>query len=340
MQEHLSSSRSIANPVLKTIADFPYVLTYVVSTVGEPDRRDTMDDSRFEEHFDHTRSRLDAIAEDIEHLAERGGKNMGESFDSGMLAGLLSKQGIDPGIVAMLNEKSKDGSWGDGGMLIVLFLILILGFGNGGGFFGRGGQGDVAGVDRTVVNEANYSRMLDAIGGNREAISQLAQTLNCDVNAVQTALAGVDKQLAVNQGSIINAIQSCCCNVRQEVAQSQNAIQSQLSKCCCDTNLNIERQGCQTRSDIQDTRFLIQATASAQDNLVQGLFNAQNQYLADQFCQIKSREDQREIQALRDRLAEQRDTANTLAILNAIQNKDVVSGTFNTTAATFTGNLS
>lgn len=104
--------------------------------------------------------------------------------------------------------------------------------------------------------------------------------------------------------------------------------------------LRIERQGCQTRADIQDTRYLIQATASAQDNLLQGLFNSQNQYLAQQFCDIKSREDQREIQALRDKLAEQRDTANTLAILNAIQNKDVLSGSYDTTAKTFTGNLS
>lgn len=295
--------------------------------------------SDMSKHIAYTREKLDEIGCDMHRLMKMEEKEMTEGFDSGMLTGLLSKQGIDPGIVAMLNDRRDRGDWGgDGGMLILLFLIILMG-GNG-GFWNRNAENGVAGVDRTVVNEANYSRMLDAIGGNREAVAQLAQTLNCDSNAIQSALAGVDKQLAVNQGSIINAIQSCCCNIRTEVQQTQNAIQSQLASCCCDTNRNIERQGCQTRADIQDTRFLIQATASAQDNLVQGLFNAQNQYLADQFCQIKSREDQREIQALRDKLAEQRDSANTLAILNAIANKDVVSGTFNTTAATFQGNLS
>ncbi|DBA35585.1 TPA_asm: hypothetical protein vir335_00029 [Classicovirus victor] len=296
--------------------------------------------SDMEKHIAYTREKLDEIGCDMHRLMEMEEEEMTEGFDSGMLTGLLSKQGVDPGIVAMLNDRRDRGDWGDGGMLILLFLIILMG-GNG-GFWNRNAENGVAGVDRTVVNEANYSRMLDAIGGNREAISQLAQTLNCDTNAVQTALAGVDKQLAVNQGSIINAIQSCCCNIRTEVQATQNAIQSQMAKCCCDTNLNIERQGCQTRADIQDTRFLIQATASAQDNLVQGLFNAQNQYLADQFCQIKSREDQREIQALRDKLAEQRDTANTLAILNAIQGKDAISfqGTAGSTAFTGTGSLS
>lgn len=296
--------------------------------------------SDMEKHIAYTREKLDEIGCDMHRLMEMEEEEMTEGFDSGMLTGLLSKQGVDPGIVAMLNDRRDRGDWGDGGMLILLFLIILMG-GNG-GFWNRNAENGVAGVDRTVVNEANYSRMLDAIGGNREAISQLAQTLNCDTNAVQTALAGVDKQLAVNQGSIINAIQSCCCNIRTEVQATQNAIQSQMAKCCCDTNLNIEKQGCQTRADIQDTRFLIQATASAQDNLVQGLFNAQNQYLADQFCQIKSREDQREIQALRDKLAEQRDTANTLAILNAIQGKDAISfqGTAGSTAFTGTGSLS
>lgn len=273
-------------------------------------------------------------------LKALGSEKMGESFDSGLLAGMLNRQGIDPGIVAMLNDRRDRGDWGDGGMLILLFLIILMG-GNG-GFWNRNNADGVAGVDKTVVNEANYSRMLDAIGGNREAIAGLAQSLNCDVNSIQMALAGVDKQLAVNQGSIINAIQSCCCNVRTEIMQSQNAIQSQLSSCCCDTNRNIERQGCQTRADIQDVRYLIQATQSAQDNLIQSQFASQNAYLADQFCQIKSREDAREIQALRDRLAEQRDSANTLAILNAIANKDAIafSGTAGTTAFTGTGTLS
>ena len=276
------------------------------------------------------------MIEDIGHDTDSiikmlGSEKMGESFDTGALMGMLANKGVDPGIIAMLNDCKEKGSWGDGGMLIVLFLILILGFGGNGGFFGRGQAGEVAGVDRTVVNEANYSRMLDAIGGNREAISQLAQTLNCTQGQITAALAGVDKQIAVNQGSIINAVQSCCCN-----------IQGKIQDCCCQTNLNIERQGCQTRADIQDVRFLIQSTASAQDNLLQSLINSQNQYLANEFCAIKSREDAREIQSLRDKLSEQRDNANTLAILNAIANKDAIAfqGTAGATAFTGTGSLS
>lgn len=291
---------------------------------------ETHDDMTSHQRWEH--GMIEDIGHDTDSIIKMlGSEKMGESFDTGALMGMLANKGVDPGIIAMLNDCKEKGAWGgDGGMLVILFLILIMGFGGGSGFFG-GANRDVAGVDRTVVNEANYSRMLDAIGGNREAISQLAQTLNCTQGQITSALAGVDKQIAVNQGSIINAVQSCCCN-----------IQGKIQDCCCQTNLNIERQGCQTRADIQDVRYLVQSTASAQDNLMQSMFSAQNAYLADQFCQIKSREDQREIQSLRDKLSEQRDNANTLAILNAIANKDAISfqGTAGATAFTGTGSLS
>ena len=131
--------------------------------------------SDMEKHIAYTREKLDEIGCDMHRLMEMEEEEMTEGFDSGMLTGLLSKQGVDPGIVAMLNDRRDRGDWGDGGMLILLFLIILMG-GNG-GFWNRNAENGVAGVDRTVVNEANYSRMLDAIGGNREAISQLAQTL-------------------------------------------------------------------------------------------------------------------------------------------------------------------
>lgn len=268
--------------------------------------------------------------EDISHdtdaiLKMVGGNEKMESYDSGLLAGMLSKQGIDPGVLALLDRDRNNGALGDNG-LVLLFLILLLGGRNG---FGFGGADGVAGVDRTVVNEANYSRLLDAIGGNREAIAGLAQALNCDMNSIQNALCGVDKQLAVNQGSIINAIQSCCCN-----------LQSKIDECCCRTNHNIERVGCDLRQGQQETRFLISNQFAAQTQLMQQLACDNRAYLADQFCQIKMREDQREIQSLRDKLQDAKSDARMVAILAAVNGKDTVSGTLNTTAGTWQGNIS
>lgn len=112
-----------------------------------------------------------------EILKKLEGVKMGEGFDTGALMGMLANKGIDPGVVAMLNDRCRDGNWNEGGGIwIVLLFLFLLGIGGGNGFFGRNGfAGDagVAGVDRTVVNEANYSRLLDAIGtqGTRQEMA-------------------------------------------------------------------------------------------------------------------------------------------------------------------------
>lgn len=288
------------------------------------------------------------ILKDISHdtdtiLDKMEDMNMGSGFDSGMLTGLMANRGVDPNIVAMLNDRCRDGNWGwgDGGMLTLLFLIILLGGRNG---FGAGlDSAGVAGVDRTVVNEANNSRLLDAIsttGARQEAAIQgLATALNCDVQAIQGALCGIDKALAVNQGSIINAIQSCCCNIRTEILQSQNALQSQIAKCCCDTNLNIERTGNGLMNEIQQTRFQIQTTDAATRQFIQQAFCDQNAYLAQQFCDIKIREDQREIQSLRDKLEQARTEAQTAVLLSAVNGTKCFNGRFDTTTSTICGSV-
>ena len=274
-----------------------------------------------------------------EILRKLEGVKMGEGFDTGALMGMLANKGIDPGIVAMLNDRCRDGNWNEGGGIwIVLLFLFLLGIGGGNGFFGRNGfAGDagVAGVDRTVVNEANYSRLLDAIGtqGTRQdmAMQGLAQTLNCDVDSIKSALFSIVKDLEVNQCSIINSLQSCCCN-----------LQGKIQECCCETNRNIERQACQTRADIQDVRFLISSSQAAQDNLIQSQFAAQNAYLADQFCQIKMRELETTNQRLRDDLFRQSQQSQTAQIIQAIRGMDTIafSGTAGATAVTGTGTIS
>ena len=285
---------------------------------------------------------LKDISCDTDRLLEMmEGNKMGEGFDTGALMGMLANKGVDPGIVAMLNDRCRDGEWGgQGGIWIVLLFLFLLGIGGGNGFFGnRNGFDGVAGVDRTVVNEANYSRLLDAVGtnGTRQemAIQSLAQTLNCDCNSIKSALCSIDKELAVNQGSIVNAIQSCCCN-----------ISNQIQNTSCATQRAIENQGSQTRELLQDNRFLIQSTSAAQNNLIQGLFCQQNQLITDKFNALELRDLQRDldnknamINDLKFQLSQEQQTT---ALLTAIRgmNDITFSGTAGATAINGTGTIS
>lgn len=285
-----------------------------------------------ENHIKETHAMLCDIEKDVHKLIDRGDGDMGENFDSGMLAGLLSKQGVDPGIVAMLNDRTRDGNWGDGGgcWIILLFLFLL---GMGGNGWGRNGFNNVDGVDRTVVNEANYSRMLDAIGGNREAISQLAQTLNCDCNTVQSALAGVDKQLAVNQGSIINAVQSVGCQ-----------LQSSIDACCCRQTAALDRAACGINANIQESRYNTASQFAAQTALLQAQHCETINTMNTRFAELEMRDLQRsldqknaEINDLKLQVSQTAQTAQIIAAING-RNSVAVNGTLNTTAGTWTGN--
>lgn len=280
------------------------------------------------EHFQYAHDKLASIDDKV-------GK-MTDSFDSGALMGMLANKGVDPGLIALMKDRTASGWGADGGIWLILLFLFLLG-GNGFGFGGRGNA-------PSEFNQANYSALYDAIttNGTRQdaAISQLAQNLNVDNTAIQSALAAVDKQIAVSQGDIKSAIQSCCCNVRTEM-QSLNA----ASNLQAATNHDAVMQGIldakyHITERTADTNTLIGEKFAEQTLQIQKAFAEQNSYLAEQFCGIKNREDARAIQDLRDKLNEQRQQANTLAIINSIQTQRLAaSGILDTTAGTWSGNI-
>lgn len=284
---------------------------------------------------------IDDIGHDTDALIKMlGGKQMGESYDSGVLAGMLSNRGVDPGLIAMLRDNNGFGG-GSGGLLFLLFLVILMGNGSWGGFNGGG----LNGVDRTVINEGNFNQLMTAISSSGQAqtaaVQTLANNLNTDTSAITTALAGVDKQIAVNQGSIINAIQSCCCNIRTELQSVGAATQLATERGFNAQNgiLNAGFNGLQNQAS--QIAFAQAQGASQNTQQIINAISGQTQLIQDEFCALRNREDAREIQILRDKLAEQRDQSNLAMILAAIRNKDTIAttvqGTLDTTAGTFTG---
>ena len=296
-----------------------------------------MDEIDLNTHHAVVMDKLNEIDEDTDCILHKIGEDhMTSDFDSGALMGMLANKGVDPGVIAMLENCKRDGNWGDNGMLIVLFLILILGFGgNGGGFFGNRNNCAEAGIDKTIFNQSNFDILNSAIntaGARQEmAIQSLANNLNCDVNSIKSALCGLDKQLAMTNGSVINAIQSCCCNIGNQIQSTS-----------CATQRAIENQGCMTREAINGLSFQFQTADAATRQLIQQCCCDMTNAMSAGFNAIQLREDQREIQQLRDEVQRQRENANTALILQAIQNKDAItfSGTAGATAFTGTGSLS
>ena len=198
------------------------------------------------------------------------------------LAPMLQNRGIDPSVLALM--KDNDGFGGNGGWWIWIFFLAMMwgGWGGRGGF----GNGDGTGFLASQLNN-DYGRdvLLQAINGNATAISQLATTLNCDINAVQAALTSLGTQVqavgntvGLSGQQIINAIQA-----------GNASIASQLASCCCDVKGAISTQGYENRLATIDQTATLAAKIDAQTAMIN-----------DKFCALEMREMQNKIDALRD----------------------------------------
>lgn len=190
-----------------------------------------------------------------------------------------SKGSLDPNtLLAMMSNNG--GFGGNGGWMWIIFLFFLYGW-RGNGFFGNGSNG----LGNELNNDFGRDLLLQAINGNGNAISALSTTLNCDINAVQTAInavqssvASVGNQVGMSGMQVINAIQS-----------GNQTLASQLAQCCCDNKLLVTTQGYENR-----------IANAEQTALLGGKIDQQTTVINDKFCQLEMREMQNKIDSLRE----------------------------------------
>ena len=173
------------------------------------------------------------------------GDNGGSKFDvTAMLPGLCGYRGVDPNVLAMMNGNG--GFGGQNGIWGVIYLAIvasIFGWNNGGGFFGGRGCNAGQGSPELVTSLLNR---------NETAIGQLAQSLGCSTQQVQTALANIENSVGLTGTQIINAIQS-----------GNNSVITQIADCCCQTQNAITKMGYENQLAVCNQTNTLVNTANA-----------------------------------------------------------------------------
>ena len=194
------------------------------------------------------------------------------------LAPLLQQKGIDPNVLAMMNN----GGFGNGNWIWILFLILLFGRN------GFGGYGDnVAGtgyLSNQITNTAGRDLLMQAITGNGTAVQNLASSLNCDINSIKCAINGVQSsicqvgnQVGMSGQQIINAIQ-----------QGNMGLMQQIAQCCCDNKLLVTNMGYESQiRDLQNTAQVTGRIDYLTNNVTQG-FNSTAYETAQQTCALQN----------------------------------------------------
>ena len=194
------------------------------------------------------------------------------------LAPLLQQKGIDPSVLAMMNN----GGFSNGNWIWVFFLILLFGRN------GFGGYGDnVAGtgyLSNQITNTAGRDLLMQAINGNGSAVQNLANTLNCDINSIKCAINGIQNsicqvgnQVGMSGQQIINAIQ-----------QGNMGLTQQIAQCCCDNKLLVTNMGYENQiRDMQNTAQLTNKLDNINNNVVHS-FSTTAYETAQQTCALQN----------------------------------------------------
>ena len=224
-----------------------------------------------------------------------GNEGGGQGGMMSLLAPLLQQRGLDPNLLLAMNKNGN--GWGDGFMWVI-FLFFLMGWGgNGWGGFGNGRAGGIA---NEINNDYGRSLLMDAIGGNRNALSNLATQLNCTEGQIQAAISaltsqvqGVGNQVGMSSMQVINALQqgnmqiaqqlaSCCCENRLATCQQTNTLQNAINNVAVgqehgfsNVAYETQRQTCDLHNAIKDsTQTIVNGQKQAEMREMQNKIDA------------------------------------------------------------------
>lgn len=230
---------------------------------------------------------------------------------------IVQDRGIDAGIAALMQNANKGnmdpaalmammnnnyGFGGNGAWWIWIILLFFCWGGFGGNGFGRGAS-DASRLASELNTDANTNLLMQAINGNKEAISSLSNTLNCDFNSVTAALNNINSGIS----KISCDVKLSGCEVINAITSGNAALASKLAECCCNTqrsidsvNLNLTKMGYEDQLAMcNQTNTLVntmnQNTLSLRDSnlantqaILQKIDNFENIYRQDKMDRLTS----------------------------------------------------
>lgn len=192
-------------------------------------------------------------------------------------------------------------------------------------------QNQLQAIRTQMQDNQNSGLLMDAIKGNNVAIGQLAQSLNCNFDALLGAICdvrgGIDKLSgqvgfsaervinAVNAGdcNVIQALQNCCCNIRESVSNLRSDIQLQMCQQTGDLRNGQRDIGTALAQGFAQTAYETQKQTC--DIITAG--NANTQRIIDTLNSHWNDENQRKIQDLKFELSQEKQNNLIISKLNS-----------------------
>lgn len=197
----------------------------------------------------------------------------------------------------MNTMKGNDGMFGGNGYIWMLFMFFFFFWGGNGNWGNRGSSP----VEQQLSNDFVYSNLNSQIRGVNEGMIQGFSGINASLASGFNSVTGAISAASAFTGERLNGIERGLCNMGYELS-------NKISDCCCNTQKAIQQFGYENQLGILNQTNAINQSINALSNKV----DAQTATMIHEFCNIKSREDQRQITELTAQLNDSK-TANLIA---------------------------
>ena len=223
-----------------------------------------------------------------------GNEGSGQGGMMSLIAPLLQQRGLDPNLLVAMNRGgsfgSNEGSW----FIWLLFILCFCGWGGNGFGFGNNGRGGLA---NEINNDYGRGLLMDAIGGNRNALSNLATQLNCTEGQIQSAISALTSQVQ----SVGNQVGMSGMQTINALQQGNMQIAQQIANCCCQTNNNITTQGYENKLAICHQTHAINDNANANALMLRDTNQSNHLALMGKLDQMQTQAMQDKLDALREK---------------------------------------
>ena len=222
-----------------------------------------------------------------------GNEGSGQGGMISLIAPLLQQRGLDPNLLVAMNRGggfgSNEGSW----FIWLLFILCFCGWGGNGFGFGNGRGG----LANEINNDYGRGLLMDAIGGNRNALSNLATQLNCTEGQIQSAISALTSQVQ----SVGNQVGMSGMQTINALQQGNMQIAQQIANCCCQTNNNITTQGYENKLAICHQTHAINDNANANALMLRDTNQSNHLALMGKLDQMQTQAMQDKLDALREK---------------------------------------
>ena len=187
---------------------------------------------------------------------------------------------LDPNL--LISQIMNNGGFGGNGNWIwIIFLFLLFGRN------GFGNYGDVLGtgyLSNQINNTSGRDLLMQAINGNGNAVQNLSNMLNTNIESIKCAINGVQSSIC----QVGNQVGMSAADVKNAITTGNMQIAQQLAQCCCDNKLLVQGMGYEGQiRDMQNTSAITGRIDQLANGITQG-FNAAAYETAQQTCSLQN----------------------------------------------------